>query len=74
MEVNDNKPHRSTSVKRGRSEDQTQSIAKRAKSSTTSKHSPSPTRDYPRGTCTVTKSSPIKSEDRPVQAQDLANF
>ena len=78
-----NKPQRSASVKRSRSQDQTHSVSKRARSTTaTSKRSLSPKRDYPRGTSTVTRptpssptlSSPIKIQDRPVQAQDLANF
>ena len=36
-----------------------------------------PLKGYPRGTSTVTRptpSSPIKVKDRPVQAQDLADF
>ena len=73
-----NKPRRSASVKRSRSQDQKHSVSKRARSSTaTSKRSLSPKRDYPRGTSTVTRStpsSPIKIEVRPVQAQDFANF
>ena len=52
------KPRRSTSVKRSRSQgsDRVQPVAKRAKSATTtSQRSLSPRRDYPRGTCTITK-------------------
>ena len=66
------------SVKRSRSQDQTHSVSKRAKAATTnSQRSLSPKRDYPRGTSTVTRpnpTSPIQSEDGPVQAQDLADF
>ena len=74
------KPQRSASAKRSRSPDQTQthSVSKCAKSTTaTSKRSLSHERDYPRGTRRVTKptlSSPIKIEDRPIQARDLANL
>ena len=55
------KPRRSTSVKRSRSQghsDQEQPVAKRLlpKSATiTSQRSLSPSRAYPRGTCTITK-------------------
>ena len=55
------------SVKRSRSQDQTHSVSKRARSATTnSQRSLSPKRDYPRGTSTVTRpnpTSPIQSED-----------
>ena len=80
-----NKPRRSArlSAKRSRSQDQVyqaHSVSKRARSATTtstSQRSVSPKRDYPRGTSTVTRPTPSSSinvEDRPVQAQDLANF
>ena len=65
------------SVKRSRSQDQANSVSKRARSELTSQRSLSPKRDYPRGTSTITKptpSSPINVEDRLVQAQDLAYF
>ena len=41
----------------------------------TSQRSLSPQRDYPQGTVTKpSQASPKHAEDRPVQAQDLANF
>ena len=70
---------RSASAKRARPRDQTMTnVSKRARSSaSTSRRSLSPSRDYPRGTSTVTrpsKASPKRAEDRPVHAQDLEVF
>ena len=48
---------RSASAKRARPEDQVTDKAKRARSASTSRRSPSPKRDYPRGTCTATRPS-----------------
>ena len=50
---------RSASVARARPKDQVtkKAKAKRAGSASTSQRSPSPKRDYPRGTCTVTRPS-----------------
>ena len=48
---------RSASTKRARSENQTTDETKRARSASTSGRSPSPKRDYPRGTCTATRPS-----------------
>ena len=51
--------------------------AKRAGSASTSRRSPSPKRDYPRGTCTVTRpsqASPRKAEHTVTPAQDLEAF
>ena len=48
---------RSASTKRARSENQTTDETKRARSASTSRRSPSPKRDYPRGTCTATRPS-----------------
>ena len=48
---------RSASSKRARPEDQDTSKAKRARSASTSRRSPSPKRDYPKGTCTATRPS-----------------
>ena len=45
---------RSASTKRARPEDQATDKVQRARSATTSRRSPSPKRDYPRGTCTAT--------------------
>ena len=58
---------RSAGVARARPQDQVtkQAKAKRAGSTSTSRRSPSPKRDYPRGTCTVTRpsqASPRKAE------------
>ena len=64
-----NKPQLLASVKRSRSQDQSHSVSKRASSSTvTSKRSLFPKGDYPRGTCKVTRPTPIKIDDRLVQA------
>ena len=70
---------RSASAKRARPRDQaTVNVTKCARSSTsTSRRSLSPRRDYPRGTSSVTRSSqasPKHAEDRPVHAQDLEVF
>ena len=65
---------RSASAKRARPEDQATDKAKRARSTSTSCRSPSPKRDYPRGTCTATRpsqASPKWAEHRPAPAQDL---
>ena len=51
--------------------------AKRAGSASTSQRSSSPKRDYPRGTCTVTRpsqASPRKAEHTVTPAQDLESF
>ena len=65
---------RSASAKRARPEDQATDKAKRARSASTSRSSPSPKRDYPRGTCTATRpsqASPERAEHRAAPAQDL---
>ena len=64
---------------RARPEDQTTTKAKdkRARSAPTSHRSPSPKRDYPRGTCTATRpsqASPKKAEHKLTPAQDLEAF
>ena len=64
---------------RARPQDQVtkQAKAKRAGSASTSRRSPSPKRDYPRGTCTVTRpsqASPRKAEHTVTPAQDLEAF
>ena len=64
---------------RARPEDQTtiKAKAKHARSASTSRRSPSPKRDYPRGTCTATRpsqASPKKAEDTLTPAQDLEAF
>ena len=64
---------------RARPQDQVtkQAKAKRAGSTSTSRRSPSPKRDYPRGTCTVTRpsqASPRKAEHTVEPAQDLEAF
>ena len=67
----------STSTKRARPEDQVSVKAKRARSASTSRRSPSPKRDYPRGTCTATRpsqASPKQAQVRPAPAQDLEAF
>ena len=69
----------SASVARARPQDQDtkQAKAKRAGSTSTSRRSPSPKRDYPRGTCTVTRpsqASPRKAEHTVTPAQDLEAF
>ena len=70
---------RSAGVARARPQDQItkQAKAKCAGSTSTSRRSPSPKRDYPRGTCTVTRpsqASPRKAEHTVAPAQDLEAF
>ena len=69
---------RSASAKRARPKDQaTDKAPKHARSTSTSRRSPSPKRDYPRGTCTATRpsqASPKRAEHRPAPAQDLEAF
>ena len=79
VEVNVDSSERSASVARARPQDQVtkQAKAKRAGSVSTSRRSPSPKRDYPRGTCTVTRpsqASPRKAEHTVAPAQDLEAF
>ena len=59
VEVNVDSSERSASVARARPKDQVtkKAKAKRAGSASTSQRSPFPKRDYPRGTCTVTRPS-----------------
>ena len=67
----------SASAKRARPEDQTTDKAKRARSASTSRRSPSPKRDYPRGTCTATRpsqASPKRTEHTLASALDLEAF
>ena len=78
-EVNVDSSDRSASVARARPQDQVtkQAKAKRAGSASTSRRSPSPKRDYPRGTCMVTRpsqASPRKAEHTVTPAQDLEAF
>ena len=69
-----NKSGRSASAKGSRSQDQTSNVSKRARLGTTPQRSSSPKRDYPQGTSTATRPTPSSLvEDRPVQAQDLAD-
>ena len=70
---------RSASATRARPEDQitNKAKAKRARSASTSRRSPSPKRDYPRGTCTATRpseASPKRAEHTLTPAQDLEAF
>ena len=70
---------RSASATRARPEDQitNKAKAKRARSASTSRRSPSPNRDYPRGTCTATRpsqASPKRPEHKLTPAQDLEAF
>ena len=70
---------RSASVARATPEDQTTSKAKakRARSASTSRRSPSPKRDYPKGTCTATRpsqASPRKAKQTVTPTQDLEAF
>ena len=79
VEVNVDSSERSASVARARPQDQVtkKAKAKRAGSASTSRRSPSPKRDYPRGTCTVTRpsqASPRKAEHTVTPAQDLEAF
>ena len=65
---------RSASTKRARPENQTTDETKRARSA---RRSPSPKRDYPRGTCTATRpsqASPKRAEHTLTPAQDLEAF
>ena len=68
---------RSASAKRARLEDQVTDKAKRARSASTSRRSPSPKRDYSRGTCTAirpSQASPKRAEHTLASAQDLEAF
>ena len=68
---------RSASTKRARPENQTTVETKRARSASTSRRSPSPKRDYPRGTCTATRPSQAslkRAEHTLAPAQDLEAF
>ena len=68
---------RSASAKRAGPEDQVTDKAKHARSASTSPRSPSPKRDYPRGTCTATRpsqASPKRAEHTLASAQDLEAF
>ena len=68
---------RSASTERARPENQTNDETKRARSASTSCRSPSPKRDYPRGTCTATRpsqASPKRAEHTLTPAQDLEAF
>ena len=65
---------RSASAKRARPEDQVTDKAKCARSASTSRRSPAPKRDYPRGSCTATRpsqASPKRAEHTLASAQDL---
>ena len=78
-ESNVDKPQGSASIARARPEDQitSKAKAKRARSVSTSRRSPSPKREYPRGTCTATRpsqASPRKAEPTVTPAQDLEAF
>ena len=78
-ETNVDISQRSASVARARPEDQTtiKAKAKHARSASTARRSPSPKRDYPRGTCTATRpsqASPRKAEHTLTPAQDLEAF
>ena len=68
----------SASFRRPRPGDQaTVKAPKRTRSTSTSRRSISPSRDYPRGTSTATRpsqASPKRAEDRPAPAQDLEAF
>ena len=77
VESNVNISQGSASVARARPEDQTTIKAKAKRSASTSRRSPSPKRDYPRGTCTATRpsqASPKKAEHKLTPAQDLEAF
>ena len=68
---------RSASAKRARPEDQAKDKANCARSTSTSRRSPSPKRDYNRGTCTATRPSQAstkRAEHRPAPAQDVEAF
>ena len=79
VESNINISQGSASVARARPEDQTtiKAKAKRTRSAPTSCRSPSPKRDYPRGTCTATRpsqASPKRAQDRSAPDQDIEAF
>ena len=79
VEVNVDSSERSASMARARPQDQVtkEAKAKRAGSASTSRRSPSPKRDYPRGTSPVTRpsqASPRKAEHTVTPAQDLKAF
>ena len=71
---------RSASAKRGLDLKTMQVVVKAlecARSTSTSRRSLSPRRDYPRGTCTATRpsqASPKRAQDRPAPAQDIEAF
>ena len=68
---------RSASTKRARPEHQTADKVKCARSASTFRRSPSPKRDYSRGTCTATRpsqASPKRAERTLASAQDLEAF
>ena len=68
---------RSASATRARPEDEVTDRAKHARSASTPRRSPSPKRDYPRGTCTATRpsqASPKQAEHTLASAQDLEAF
>ena len=70
---------RSASATRARPDDQitSKAKAKRARSASTSCRSPSPKRDYPRGTCTASRpsqASPKRAEHTLTPSQDLEAF
>ena len=68
---------RSASTTRARPENQATDEIKRARSASTSRRSPSPKRDYPRGTCTATRPSQAsykRAEHTLTPAQDLEAF
>ena len=73
----DTNVRRSASTKRARPKNQTTDETKCARSASTSRISPSPKRDYPRGTCTATRpsqASPKRAEHTLTPAQDLEAF
>ena len=79
VESNVNISQGSASVARARPEDQTtiKAKAKRTRSAPTSRRSPSPKRDYPRGTCTATRpsqASPKRAQDSSAPDQDIEAF
>ena len=77
VEVNVDSSERSASVARAKDQVTKKAKAKRAGSASTSRRSPSPKRDYPRGTCTVTRpsqASPKKAEHMVTPDQDLESF
>ena len=80
LKVRDNveiNTRRSASTKWARPIDQVTDKVKGARSASTSRRSPSPKRDYPRGTCTATRpsqASPKRAEHTLASAQDLESF